>query len=259
MKKISYLVLLFFITISAMYYINYKEGFKSDYSDYNTIDRIKTGRNNYAYCLAGHVTCPSGNRVDISDTYTGGQTYDYLCDDNTQIECQGNFQYKMNDYERSVWRTPSAREVLFPYSDVYKGFTIPYDYIPVDISDNFMNFYDSSGSIDNINKCSMLNSDIETYKCNIATIGQFAELFKDSITSMIKNLPIGVLSKLIKSDTKDTKTDTKCIADYGTNAGDSLCCGQTGILQKSSTKYVCPSTAPTCSGYTCGDSYGTCS
>lgn len=49
----------------------------------------------------------------------------------------------------------------------------------------------------------------------------------------------------------------KCVADFGTEIGDDLCCGQEGELD--STKYVCPNTMPTCSNYKCGSHFGTCS
>ena len=48
----------------------------------------------------------------------------------------------------------------------------------------------------------------------------------------------------------------KCIADFGTKIGDSLCCGQTGVLQD--TKYTCPNTMPYCSDFKCGSKFGTC-
>jgi hypothetical protein len=48
----------------------------------------------------------------------------------------------------------------------------------------------------------------------------------------------------------------KCIADFGTNVGEELCCGQTGVLQD--TKYVCPSNKPTCSSFKCGSQFGQC-
>ena len=51
--------------------------------------------------------------------------------------------------------------------------------------------------------------------------------------------------------------DVKCIADFGTNIGEDLCCGQTGVLQD--TRYVCPSNKPTCSKFKCGSIFGTCS
>jgi len=49
----------------------------------------------------------------------------------------------------------------------------------------------------------------------------------------------------------------KCIADNGTPIGASVCCGQEGTLEE--TKYICPNTMPTCSGYKCGSNFGTCS
>jgi hypothetical protein len=49
----------------------------------------------------------------------------------------------------------------------------------------------------------------------------------------------------------------KCIADFGTNIGDPLCCGQEGVLQD--TRYVCPNTLKKCSNFKCGSAFGTCS
>jgi hypothetical protein len=48
----------------------------------------------------------------------------------------------------------------------------------------------------------------------------------------------------------------KCIADFGTNIGDDLCCGQSGVL--TDTKYVCPANYSKCSNMKCGSKYGTC-
>jgi hypothetical protein len=48
----------------------------------------------------------------------------------------------------------------------------------------------------------------------------------------------------------------KCIADFGTNIGDDLCCGQSGIL--TDTKYVCPSNYSKCDNMKCGSKYGVC-
>jgi uncharacterized membrane protein YgcG len=61
-------------------------------------------------------------------------------------------------------------------------------------------------------------------------------------------------------DSYDASCNTmniKCVADFGTEIGDDLCCGQEGELE--STKYVCPNTMPTCSNYKCGSNFGTCS
>ena len=58
------------------------------------------------------------------------------------------------------------------------------------------------------------------------------------------------------SSSSGSSDPIKCIADFGTEKGESLCCGQTGVLQ--STKYVCPNTLPYCSDFKCGSKFGTC-
>ena len=50
---------------------------------------------------------------------------------------------------------------------------------------------------------------------------------------------------------------SKCIANFGTEIDEPLCCGQEGVLK--STKYTCPENYPTCTGYKCGSNFGTCS
>jgi hypothetical protein len=48
----------------------------------------------------------------------------------------------------------------------------------------------------------------------------------------------------------------KCVADFGTDIGEDLCCGQEGVLQD--TKFICPDHMPTCSNFKCGSKFGTC-
>ena len=222
--KIYFIILLICVVLLTVLYLlnSKKEGFASDYSDFSTIDRIKTPQG-YSYCLAGNITCPSGNLVNLKDNYGGGTTYNYLCDNYGQAQCN-NFASKLPTNQLN-WSTPTAREVSFPFSDVYKGFSIPYDnYIPVDITDKYINFYDSSDNIlDNINKCELLNTRQETDKC-----------------------------------LESLKPKKKCIANYGTKIGEPLCCGQKGVLQKSASDYVCLPDAPNCAGYLCGKTYGNC-
>jgi len=226
MKKIHVLIIIVCIVLFALVYIK-KESF-IDYSEYNNIDRIETLNGEYAYCIAGDVQCISGNLIQVNDSYTGGKTYKYKCDNLKPVECVNNFAYsldKLNKFNLD-WKTPTARELSFPFSDQYRGFTIPYEYIPVGIKDKYINFYDACGNIlDNMHKCDMLHTLQDTEKCY------------DEIKC---NKPI------------------QCIANYGTDLGDPLCCGQKGVLQKSATKYVCPSSKPTCAGYVCGEKYGKC-
>jgi len=274
MKLILCLILFLLLLISL--YIRNFEGFNSDYSDYTTIDRTKTADNLYSYCLAGKITCPKGNLTPINDNYSGGKTYKYLCDSSgSYAECQGNFQYN-NKGSHLDWYTPT-REISFPFSDEYKGFTVPYSYIPVDISDKYMDFYDSCGNvIDNINKCDMLLTTSMTDDCKIKInkiydppipiISSTGSSSNSSSTGTNSNSnSIGTSSNSSSTDTSSssstsssTSSSKKCVADYGSETGDPLCCGQKGVLQKWSSEYVCPSTAPSCSGYICGEKYGTC-
>lgn len=48
----------------------------------------------------------------------------------------------------------------------------------------------------------------------------------------------------------------KCIANYGTEIGEPANCKSKTIVK--STKYVCPSTMPTCENFKCGTSFGVC-
>jgi len=228
--KINIYVIIIIVCIVLIGLLCIKKESYMDYSEYNTIDRIQTLDGDYAYCIAGKVQCVSGNLIELSDKYTGGKTYKSLCGDNNSspVECTNNFQYdldKLNQFNLD-WKTSTARQLSFPFSDQHRGFTIPYSYIPIDIKDKYINFYDACGNLlDNMHKCDMLKTTQETEQC-----------YKD-----------------IKCE-----KPIQCIADNGTDLGDPLCCGQQGVLQKSATKYVCPTEKPTCAGYVCGEKYGKC-
>ena len=230
--KICSIIIIISIVLFGILYIRINEGYMN-YSDYNNIDRIKTLDGEYGYCIAGNVQCNSGNLIQENDNYRGGKTYKSECDNFSPVECRNNFQYKgMNN---SNWKTPTSRDISFPFSDQYKGFTVPYSYIPVEISGNYIQFYDSSGNIiDSMNKCDMLETEYHADQCREA----------------LKSKPT--------TKTECTEKPKKCIANYGTGIGDSLCCGQKGVLQKYASDYVCPKSTPTCSDFVCGKSYGTC-
>ena len=267
MKKIHISIILICVILLFIVYVsNKKEGFNSDYSDFNKIDRIKTSNSKYAYCIAGEVSCISGNLVPIEDDYTGGKTYNHLSDNYSLVECKGNFQYDMTGTQLD-WETPTAREISFPFSDQYKGFTVPYSYISTTIKDNYINFWDASNNLlDNINKCKMLKSDSEMEKCISATTVISPNVCLDEPVAPIDepvdepivpiDEPIAPIAPIVCPPKNSIQ---KCISNYGTKVGDPLCCGQTGVLQKSATEYVCGIDAPICTGYTCGTSFGKCS
>jgi hypothetical protein len=118
----------------------------------------------------------------------------------------------------------------------------------IDLSNNLHNVY-------NIN----LDLSNNVYRKNDAKTDISHNFYDTSGNSLLNN----ILSKLTGLTTKlDScnidKTETiDCIADFGTNIGDELCCDQPGIL--TDTKYVCPSNYPKCGSMECGTQYGKCS
>jgi hypothetical protein len=54
----------------------------------------------------------------------------------------------------------------------------------------------------------------------------------------------------------DCSAKIPCVADFGAEIGDNLCCGQTGVLQN--TKNICPVNKPTCSNFDCKTQLGYC-
>ncbi len=130
------------------------EGFTSNFSDYTTIDRIKTQNNKYAYCLGGKATCASGVPTIINDSY--GHTYKNTCTDGSYVECNGNVTTDMTQEELITHKTPDG--FSFPFSTTYHGFTTEYAEIPFDISDNYINYYKNGHVVDQVNKCELLNN-----------------------------------------------------------------------------------------------------
>jgi len=272
--KLYGIIVLICFVLGSLLFFN-KEGFESDYSDYNKIDRVMDSSGKYGYCIAGKVTCPPNLvRKELNDDYTingKGTTYELLCYDNDvatkiPVECSGNYIHKLthndkmpgqeiNDYELN-WKTPTARQIKFQFSDMLKGFSNPYTYIPVKMNKNNIEFYNSNNiMLDSLHKCEMLNNQEETNNC-------YFELAKADAAKIAADAALIEQTAQEAADAVTNATNTeepqKCIADFGTDPGDPLCCGQTGVLQYSAYNYVCPETAKTCSNYVCGEKYGTC-
>jgi len=275
MYPIIFLLFCFIIVPIILHFFNFplKEGneIEIDFSKVTTIDRIKTIDGSYAYCIAGDITCPAGNKISVTDSYTGGKTYQSTCDDtaNTQIECQNNFAYEFDDsmdkdsagnYTWSNSASKNKLNVLF--SSIYKGFTTPVSNISVKMDGNYIDFFDKNNKeIDNVNKCYMVGYEKhgtsanvgnggDQYRC-LETIGDMPTYKKSSTGSTGST---GTSSTSTSTGSSDV---IKCLADNDTQVGDKLCCGQSGVLQN--TNYVCPYNKPTCAGFTCGSTFGSCS
>ena len=275
--KLYGIIILICFVLGSLLFFN-KEGFKSDYSDYKTVDRVINTNNRYGYCIAGEVTCPANTvRKVLNDDYTmsgKGTTYELLCDDmngiktNIPVECSGNYvhrlsqNYKMRNQDINVdelnWMTPTARQINFQFSDLYKGFSTPHSYIPVGINEDNIEFYDRNRNIlDSLHKCEMLNNQTETNDC-------YFQLQKYKVTEAARQQ--AEIAKAAEDAAKAAETakleetggPKKCVANYKTNLGEGLCCGQPGVLQYAASEYVCPESEPVCSNYECGKQYGTC-
>jgi len=258
------------ISILNILFISYKkkfESFKSDYSDYNTIDRIKVD-DQFAYCIGGSVKCNTGVPIK-GGVYSNGNTYKSVCDDGSNMVCNNalsNLDICGNSY---LWRTPNFTPILF--SQTYQGFTEPVSYIPAVINNNSINFYDENNNIkDTISKCDILGLDRNNCKKALKIPFTFADTKNNDVNAFNNSVgynsdPIIVGSFDIGSYTEKTpKSDgvsgmypnLPCIADYGASPGDNVCNGEVGLIQDNT--LVCPYYKPICKGFRCDSTFGSC-
>jgi len=268
--KLYSIIILICVVLGSLLFFK-KEGFKSDYSDYKTIDRVINTSNRYAYCIAGEVRCPANTVPKVlNDDYTisgKGTTYELLCDDMSgnkttiPVECSGNYihklsqNYKMSNQNINTgdlnWTTPTARQIHFQFSDLYKGFSTTYDYVPVSINEDNIEFYDKDRTLlDSLHKCEMLNNQVETNDC-------YFQLQKYKATEIARQ-KAEIATAEDKARVTNREEPKKCVANFNTILGEKVCCGQPGVVQYSASNYICPESAPVCSNYECGKQYGTC-
>jgi hypothetical protein len=294
------LIIIIFIVLLILIYINSKtiidEQFKPDYSDYTTIDRIKIIDNfnytldkynkyatneiddKFAYCIGAIPTCKTGHPIKAG-TYGNGNTYKSICDDGSNMVCN-NFVSNNSEYndisDIYVWKTPNNTPI--PFSNTYKGFTVPTKHIPAVINNNSINFYDKNYNIiDTINKCSLVG--INENNCRSSLNIPFVEAdsktyysgrdkynakdFNDAV-GYEKETPALNLGKGTSYTQVVPKSNGKsgmypslpCIADYGAAPGDNVCNGEIGLIQDET--LICPYHKPICSGYRCDSKFGKC-
>jgi hypothetical protein len=281
-----------------VYHNTSNEHFKSDYSDYTSIDRIKiendsnyilnksnqysldkhTSNDMYAYCIGGNPTCLTGGRIEAG-LYGNGTTYRSICDDGSNIVCNNVISSNINNTDicdNFIWTTPNNIPILF--SNIYKGFTSPTNYIPAVINNNSINFYDKNNNIiDTIDKCSVLGVNENVCKKALSipfpitnenprvsgnniydpgAINKEAGYIQD-LPPVSSSLPASYTQSVPKGNGKSGMYPSfPCIADYGASPGDNVCNGEIGLIQDNT--LICPYHKPICSGYRCDSKFGTC-
>jgi hypothetical protein len=133
------------------------------------IDRIfNKSTNTYNYCLGGNVTCPSGNLVSITDSYTGGTTYNYLCSNNTEPICANNYFIESDASNSDGYLDYEVGGIDFVFN-TQDGFSSPYNTpdapFVYDQSLNMIEFYHDGLYNDNVDICKFLGSESRTKNC----------------------------------------------------------------------------------------------
>lgn len=253
-----------------------KYNYDRNYKD--SLGRFTDMSGQYAYCLGGNIKCNgTAKLVPILDNYEYGTTYTNYCSDNTKPSCVNNYYSSLTD--PSMVNHKNEVDSVFGVTGInvldslqYPGFVGPYRYTA------FVRDIDSSY---NKNITYYTTSDRKYASANKSICNLVAPMDKLSC----ENYYLDILNPIPKPITPPTTTTTgttakttvnnddddytennesggscdapiPCIANFGTEIGENLCCGQTGVLQN--TKYVCPSTAPKCSNFKCGSKFGTC-
>lgn len=246
------------------------ESFKSDYSDYNTIDRILVD-DKFAYCIGGSPICKTGVPIK-GGVYANGNTYKSYCDDGSNMVCNNfvltsNLDICGNSY---LWRTPTLNNVPILFSQTYQGFTEPTSYIPAIINNNSINLYDSTSIRDTINKCEILGLDKNNCKKALKIPFVYADTKNNDVNAFNNTVGYNIEPSVIGSFDVGSYTEKTsisngksgmypnlpCIADYGALPGDNVCNGEIGLIQDDT--LVCPYYKPICKGYRCGTTFGNC-
>ena len=265
-------ILTIFIIMDGVKKLNI-ETFKSDYSDYKSIDRIHVD-DKFAYCIGGLAMCKTGVPIK-GGIYANGNTYKSYCDDGSNMICKNGLNNLDVCGNSFLWRTPNYTPVLF--SKTYQGFTEPTSYIPAVINNDSINFYDvDSHIIDTINKCDILG--INTNNCkqalkmknNLADrtthLSGTDEYNANKINDLTgytveSDIDIGTFNSSYTEKTPESNgksgmyPNLPCIADYGAMPGDNVCNGEVGLIQDNT--LVCPYYKPICN-YRCDSTFGSC-
>lgn len=235
------------------------------------------GSEEYTYCINGDISCGAGNTLDeIESTnarYTKHKGSDtsfnldmYVCKNGSNqnvgvsdgVKClssafssgyvtgsgQGTLTF-FNFNEDGDMGIP--RGIIQSHSDE-NGFTEKYDTsseFPLDFVGKFAVYNDENGNDISYSLCPLFEKSIDCWQKRNQSSSS-SDSSDDTDDESDDEVESGEIEK----------TNFRCVADYGAEPGDDLCCGQTGVVQNNSD--TCPHEYPKCYGYKCGQKWGVC-
>ena len=249
-------------------------GISISLSDTNT-DISLTGLSGEAlYCINGVLKCTETG-TDLSVNETG--LYGFYCNDSAGTQsttshaiCENSvFSSTTTKFAvpKDISGTTITHETYSILSNIdsanhddvssgFVGFSQPYTYKRVDISNDdvsdnpYLILYDVNNGTDVSyisTACYLFNQgNLNHCNCNLA----------DSSGCDVSNNDTDDTDDADDDDECEGVTQDYCVADFGAQVGDKLCCGQTGVVQKDDR--VCPYSKPVCSGFKCGSKWGVC-
>lgn len=222
-----------------------------------------SGSPKYAYCINGDISCGANATLTTIPTsnsrytdFMGGSTdiSMFVCEkQDKSSEDMANIKCENSAFQSGYTTGTNKNLTFFTFTDAgdicynntkdlsqntnQNGFTVPYatsDLFPFSFDGKYAVHNDISYSI-----CPLFEKIIDCYAKRNTASG-------DSSSSDDEDVDTGSVEK----------TSFRCVADYGAQPGDDLCCGQTGVVQNNSD--TCPHEYPKCYGYKCGEKWGVC-
>lgn len=218
--------------------------------------------------VESEVTTALNSFPSAASTVTSPAPFDPKECNGTGTETKVGCQWNKNPNDTTSWWTehrlhsdPETNKVQWNYHSLDLGDYMMYPSVyrdPKSTTNGLVNF--ENYTADREKETNELRKKMSNYDISFSA---FQSILKND-AQMIQS--INAEKERLKRDISDnyeevpydyaTCPSLKCIADFGTNIGDNLCCGQTGVLQN--TEYVCPSSKPTCQNFKCGSKFGTC-
>ena len=248
-------------------------------SDTNTDISLSGVSGEALYCINGVLSCTDNGLTELSLNNTSG-LYNYYCDNKdgtgasttSHATCENSVFTSSNttfSVPKDISGTTISHETYSilhnidsanrdDVSSIFVGFSQPYTYKRVDISNDdvsdnpYLILYDVNSGTDVSyisTACYLFNQGNTNWcNCNLADGANCDGTTDDSTGDDSTGDD--------DDDECEGVTQDYCVADFGAQVGDKLCCGQTGVVQKDDR--VCPYSKPVCSGFKCGSKWGVC-